>query len=168
MNWYAIHTKFKCEKYIAKQLNAKGIEAYVPLLSTTKRYVRKVKTYEVPLISCYVFVRIDLTDRVKVLETQYVFGFLKCNGRVTAIPEVEMQLMKRVVGELDEVNVEPLSWERGDQVEVISGNLTGLNGKIVMRQAKREFLVELETLGYQLNVSIDKSLLRRRGAMVRA
>ena len=72
--------------------------------------------------------------------------------------------MKRIVGEIQEVSTEPLSWEQGDPVEVISGNLTGLFGKVVERKGKREFLVELETLGYQLTVQIDESLLRRRTA----
>ena len=168
MQWYAVHTKFKCEKYIAKQLEAKGIESYVPLLKTTRQYVRKVKTYEVPLISCYVFVRMNLEDRVGVLSTPYVHGFLQMNGKIAAIPEDEMMLMKRVVGEMDEIDLEPMSWENGDFVEVISGNLTGLSGKIVRRQGKREFLVELETLGYQLNVRIDLSLLRRKSVAVGA
>ena len=164
MKWFAIHTKYKCEKYVAKQLQAKGLEAYVPLLKKTKMYVRKVKTYEIPLITCYVFVRIDSDERVKVLQTQYVHGFVDIGGRVTAIPDEEIELMKRVVGEIEEVSATPFTWENGDPVEVISGNLTGLVGKIVDRRGKREFLVELETLGYQLNVQIDNSLLRRRNS----
>lgn len=164
MNWYAIHTKFKCEKYVARQLRAKGLDAYVPLLKRTKQYVRKVKTYEIPLITCYVFVRMDYDDRVSVLETPYVHGFLSIGGHVTAIPDQEIELMKRVVGEIGEVSATPIAWEDGDPVEVISGNLTGLTGKIVSRKGKRDFLVELETLGYQLNVRIDESLLRRRTA----
>ena len=50
--WFAIHTKYKCEKFVREQLLSKGIEAYVPVLLTKKQYLRKIKTYELPLINC--------------------------------------------------------------------------------------------------------------------
>ena len=84
--WYAIHTKYKCEKYVAKQLRIKGLESYVPVLIHTKQHVRKVKSYEIPLITCYAFVKIDLEERIKVLATPYVHGFLSHGGRIIAIP----------------------------------------------------------------------------------
>jgi len=52
--WFAVYTKYKCEKYVADQLSKKNIEAYVPIISKTRRYSRKIKHYQIPLINCYV------------------------------------------------------------------------------------------------------------------
>ena len=52
--WFAVYTKYKCEKYVVEQLNKKGISAYLPLVTKVRRYNRKVKKYNVPLINCCV------------------------------------------------------------------------------------------------------------------
>ena len=159
--WYAVKTKYKCEKYVVEQMRKKGIEAYVPLLEKTRRYTRKVKKYKVPLINCYVFVLIDGTERVRVLQTQHVLGFLDFGGQVVPVPDHEMDLMRRVVGELASVTADPAAWIPGDEVEVISGSLTGLKGKLTERKGKSELVVVLESIGYQLRVEIDEKMLRR-------
>jgi transcription antitermination factor NusG len=159
--WYAVTTKYKCEKLVTTALHHKGLEAYVPLLKRTRRYTRKIKNYEIPLINCYAFVRIALKDRVKVLEEPHVHQFIGFDGKIVPIPEAEMQMMRRVVGELSEVVVEPREWLDGDRVEVIAGNLTGIKGKLIEQSGKHEFVVELESLGYQLRMVVDRSMLRK-------
>lgn len=159
--WYAISTKFRCEKYVVDVLRRKGIEAYVPLLKRTRRYVRKIVQSEIPLINCYAFVRITPRQRVAVLEVPYVHHFIGFEGKIVPVPEEEMQMMRRVVGELSEVTVEPRAWVEGDKVEVIAGNLTGIQGTLLARNGKHEFVIELETLGYQLRMVVDRSVLRR-------
>ena len=159
--WYAVTTRYKCEKYVAGALKRKGIEAYVPVLRRTRQYTRKIKTYEIPLISCYVFVRITPGLRIPVLEVPYVHQFVGFEGQMTPVPEHDMQMMRRVVGELSEVVAEPREWTEGDPVEVIAGNLTGLQGKLVHRSGKHEFIIELDSLGYQLRMVVDTSVLRR-------
>ncbi|HLF65178.1 MAG TPA: UpxY family transcription antiterminator [Saprospiraceae bacterium] len=159
--WYAITTKFKCEKYVTAVLQRKGLEAYVPLLRKTKRYTRKIKTYEIPMISCYAFVKISPADKVSVLEVPYVHNFVRFEGKIVPVPEHEMQMMRRVVGEISEVIAEPRYWMQGDKVEVIAGNLTGIQGTLIVQNGKHEFIIELETLGYQLRMVVDRSVLRR-------
>ena len=161
--WYAVKTKYKCEKYVVEEIGKKGVEAYVPLLSRTRRYTRKVKQYNVPLINCYVFVRIDEDERIPVLKTQYVIGFLEFSGTAIPIPDDEMELMRRVVGELADVSADPVAWTPGDEVEVISGSLTGLKGTLTERKGKSELIVVLDSIGYQLRVEIDERMLRRIG-----
>jgi len=159
--WYAITTKFKCEKYVAAALLRKGIEAYVPVLRKTRRYTRKIKTYEIPMISCYAFVRITPAEKVRVLEVPHVHGFLQFDGKVVPVPECEMEMMRRVVGEISDVIVEPRHWRSGDRVEVIAGNLTGIQGTLIEESGKHEFIIELETIGYQLRMMVDRAALRR-------
>ena len=121
MNWYAVYTKYRSEKHVVGQLRKRGIEAYVPLLRRTRRYERKVKSYEMPLINCYVFVRIPEERRVEVLRVPYVHRFLTIEGKIVPIPVREMEIMQRVVGELHDVTCEAIMWEPGDDVEIIPG-----------------------------------------------
>jgi transcription antitermination factor NusG len=157
--WFAIYTKYKCEKYVVDKLQKKGIHAYIPLLSVIKRYTRKTKHLKLPLINCYAFVHITKSEYVRVLETEYVSGFIKQRKNLISIPDREIELLKRIVGEIEEVQSLPLSMEPGTPVEIIGGNLTGLQGKLIKKQGKNTFVVALNTIGYQLEMVIDQALL---------
>ena len=158
--WFAVYTKYKTEKYVANNLDKKGIETFVPLIKHTRRYARKVKTVELPLINCYVFVKISKADYVKVLQTEYVSAFVKIKKNLLAIPEEEILTLKRVIGAEISIDAEPADMFVGEQVEVISGHLTGLKGVLVDQKGKSHFVVKLETLGYDLTMQIDKKQLR--------
>lgn len=158
--WFAVYTRFKSEKYILDKLTRKGIEAYVPILKYTKRYERKIKHVEIPLISCYVFVRISESDYVKVLQTEHVVRFLKLHGQLMSIPEKEMELMKKVVGENVVEKAHEGKLSKGTEVEVIGGNLTGLKGKVIKQQNKKFFVVALDNIGYSLELNIAKEFLQ--------
>ncbi len=161
MKWYAVKTRYKCEKQVQKHLELKGVNSYLPLLNRTKRYQRKVKNYQVPLINCFVFVQIDLKDKVDVLTNYNVVDFLRIGNEILPVSDDEIMTMKRVVGELDEVMVGHWEWSEGDRVEVVAGSLTGLHGTLVTRSGKHELIVRLETMGCQLRMNIDESLLRK-------
>ena len=161
MKWYAVRTRYKCEKQVCRHLAQQGVECYLPLMSKTRRYQRKIKHYEVPLINCFIFVHIDYADRVRILRNYNVVEFLKIGNDISSVADEEIDTLRRVVGEAAEFKIGPLEWAAGDTVEVIGGSLTGLRGIMVDRSSKHEFVVELESLGYQFTIKIDESLLRR-------
>lgn len=159
--WFAVYTRYKSEKYVADKLARKGIEAYVPLLPFTRKYKSKTKHVEIPLISCYVFVKITKADYVRVLQTEHVISFLKLRKNLIAIPEREINTLRWVVGEKLTISAtENTRLVKGAEVEVIAGNLTGLKGMILKRRNKKFFLVRLDTIGFTLEVDISKELLQ--------
>ena len=159
--WFAVYTRYKSEKVVKRLLDMKNVENYLPLQTVTRRYTRKIKTHEIPLISCYIFVKITKQEYVPVLETENVVKFLRFARNLLSIPEDEINILRRVVGEGIEVEAEPGRFKEGDAVEVIGGKLTGLRGRLVEKHGKKHMLVELETVGYTLKMNIDVALLKR-------
>ncbi|MEL7222209.1 MAG: UpxY family transcription antiterminator [Bacteroidota bacterium] len=159
--WFAVYTGYKREKRVVSLLNKKGICAYVPLQKLTRYYTSKVKKVAIPLISCYVFVKIVQSEYVTVLETQFVQRFLKINQNLLAIPQKEIDLLRRIVGEQVEIEVDTAFWKQGDKVEVIAGQLTGLQGTLVEKRGEHKLIVTLNTLGYDLMMEIKPELLRK-------
>ncbi|MCB0571202.1 MAG: UpxY family transcription antiterminator [Phaeodactylibacter sp.] len=159
--WFAVYTRYKREKMVAARLREKGIECYLPLQQLTRRYTRKVKVVELPLISCYIFARINRQEYVPVLETPDVVQFVRFRRNLIAIPEAEIDILRRVVGEGMEVQAEPRQFRPGDEVEIIGGQLTGLKGVLLEQRSDKNFLIELENLGYSLLMQIDPALLHR-------
>ena len=157
--WFAVYTRYKREKWVAQRLADKGIECYVPLQKVTRRYTRKVKHLEIPLISCYIFVKIRKSSYIPVLEEQEIVTFVKIAKDLIAIPEREINLMKRITGEEYAIEAQARTLEVGNRVRIATGNLTGMEGILVQKENKKQFVVELDQLGYQLLLQIPEEQL---------
>lgn len=158
--WFAVHTKYKCEKFVAELLAKRDIAVYLPLITNIKKYVSGIKKREVPLINSYVFVKICKQEYHPVLSTLYVRGFLKQRKSLVCIPNKEIDILRRVVGELEEVYSSSYDLRTGDTVEIIAGNLTGLQGTLLQAEGSNRFVIQLESIGMQLSMSVDKNKLR--------
>ncbi len=159
--WFAIYTKYKREKLIHKELQRKGIESYLPIQTVIRHYTRKRKKVELPLISCYLFVKITKPEYVPVLEIDDVVKFVRFSKNLLAIPEKEINLLKIIVGEGLPLVAEKKALRQGDTVEVIGGNLTGLQGILVEEHGEKEMIIDLDTMGYSLRMQIDAKLLKK-------
>jgi len=160
--WFAVYTRYKREKIVCKRLEEQGIEVYLPLQKLTRQWTRKVREVELPLISCYIFTKIKQKDYIRVIDTPDVVNFVKFSKNLIAIPEAEIDIMRRVVGEGISVVAEPSSYKEGDEVEIISGNLTGLKGILIAKENKKDFVIQLEHLGYSLRMNIPSNRLKKR------
>jgi len=162
--WFAVHTRSKSEKYVQRLLSKKGIHAYVPLQRLLRRYTRSTRMVEKPLINSYVFVKIVKNEYVPVLETENVAGFVKFNKNMIAIPEEEMAILRRITLE-DDIDVEVIvgAVHEGDLVEISAGHLMGLRGRVIEKQGRTRFQVELEHMGFSLLMSVDAAFLAKLG-----
>lgn len=158
--WFAIVTRVKAEKMVAKLLADQKIKAYVPIQKIVRIYSRKKRIVQQPLIYRYVFVQITAPEYVRVLETPHVEGFIKFNKNIVPIPDHEIEWLQRVTGENTELTLENRPFAAGDEVRVIYGNLTGLKGKLIKTLGKNELLIELEHIGIGLRMQIDPSHLQ--------
>jgi transcription antitermination factor NusG len=158
--WFAVYTRFKREKQVQSRLEERGIQTYLPLQEFTRTYTRKVRVVKIPLISCYLFVKITRKEYVPVLEDADVVRFVQFSRNLISIPESEINILKRVVGEGLEVEAEPLQLTEGDAVEIIGGQLTGLKGVLIDKQNERNLLIELNHIGYALRLSVPSEYLR--------
>ena len=162
--WFAVRTRFKSEKVALKQLQRMGVETYLPIRQLTRRYGRKIRKVALPLINSFVFVNIKKQEYSTVLETEYVAGFLRFGSNLLSIPEKEIKMIRRLLGEdsdLEIVVVETTDYAKGDWVEIILGPLLGMKGRLLNIQGKDKLLIELTNSGHSLHISIDTQLLRK-------
>jgi len=159
--WYAIYTKYKCEKQVSRDLNAKSVHNFLPLTERIKKYTRKIKKYQIPLINCYVFVKIDKTEKAKVLQTENVIKFIQPGKQLVHIPEEEINILKRITGEEVEIAPRTISLEIGEVVEIIKGSLAGMRGNLIKRENKNMVVIDLSNIGYQLNITVDIDSIKK-------
>ena len=77
-SWYAVHTIARHEKRVAAQFEEKRVCTFLPLLHQVHNWSDRRRAVEIPLFSCYAFVRVVQTseERLKVLRTPGVLGFV--------------------------------------------------------------------------------------------
>jgi transcriptional antiterminator RfaH len=162
--WFAVYTGFRKEKAAQVLLDKKRVHSYLPMQTYRRQYERKVKFVDIPLISCYLFVKITTAEYVSVLETEYVHGFVRFAKDLIAISEQEIIWLKRILEDEDvtvELMEDKAAFEEGDRVEIISGRLAGLQGTLLDKHGKQSFMVALGGIGRALHLTIDSGLLRK-------
>jgi transcription antitermination factor NusG len=131
--WYAAYTKSRHEKRVAEHLTIRGVELFLPLYPSTRRWNNGCTvTLERPLFPNYVFVRIQASKRVRVLELSSVL-FLAGASR-EPLPDEDID---RFRSGLHLVNAEPHPvLTVGERVRIRRGPFEGLSG-VVSRQRNR-------------------------------
>lgn len=165
--WFAVHTRNKSEKFVKRMLEKKEIIAYLPLQKIMRQYGRVRRLVDRPLINCYIFVNITKDKYLAVMETENVVNFARVGPNLMAVKEEEIKIIKRVTMEDDlDVDVVSTTLSEGDPVEISAGSLIGMKGKIVKKDGKRKFQVELESLGMSMFITIDGAFLEKMGGAV--
>jgi len=158
--WFAIYTRYKREKMVLKKLTENGVEAYLPVSTHKRVYTRKIKIIELPLISCYVFVKIVQSEYLVVASVQDVVKFVKFSHELLAIPEREISILKAITGQKIEIEAFALKPEIGDDIEICFGSLYGLKGKLVDHQNDKNVVIELEQMGFSMRMHVDPQFLK--------
>ena len=120
MNWYAIYTKPRNEKKVADKLEAVGIEAYCPMITTVKQWSDRMKKVASPVLPSYVFVKLTEARRNEVFEIPGVVRYVFWLGKPAIIREVELELLKKYLLQ-DYTSVVQTTLQRGDKLTIPSG-----------------------------------------------
>src|SRR5215831_7857495 len=154
--WYAIRTRSRHEKMVADQLDRQGVENFLPLVRRTRQWSDRAKEVELPLFSGYTFVRVVLSspERLRVLQTHGVAGFVGINSCGTAITENQIEDIRTLLA--SEVPFEEQPFLRvGQRVRVRGGALDGVEGILSAQNDDRSLVISLEPIQRSLSVRIQ-------------
>src|SRR6266581_4964648 len=93
-HWYAAYTCANHEKRVAAELQARAVEHFLPLYSSARRWKDRRVMLDLPLFPGYVFVRLALRDRLRVVQIPSVVRMVGFGGLPTALPDTEMEIMR--------------------------------------------------------------------------
>lgn len=158
--WYALYTKPRWEKKIDANLIRKNIESWCPLQKIERQWSDRKKIVEEPLFKSYIFVRIDLSQKVKVLQTDGILNFVHYLGKPAIIKDEEISLIKQYLLEKD-VRISLISKEgyaESTRIKVNHGVFMGKEGT-VLRNMKKKIFVKLESLGQVMVVEFPVEYL---------
>jgi transcription termination/antitermination protein NusG len=152
--WWAVYTRHQHEKTVAENFSSSGLEVFLPLHSVVRQWKDRKKHLSLPLFPCYVFLRGESGRRVQVLSTPGVHSIVTIAGRPAAVPEVEIEAIRRAVE--SPLLVEPHPFlRRGDRVRIKSGPLADIEGILIRRKSSYRLILSAELLQKSIAVEVD-------------
>jgi transcription antitermination factor NusG len=145
-SWYALYTRHQHEKMVDQVLTNKGFNTFLPLYATTHNWKDRTKSLTLPLFPCYVFLKSGIERRLQILTTPGVYGLVSSAGQPSAIPDIEIEAIRRAIKSGARVEAHPYL-KCGEWVRVTSGPLTGIEGILVRKKNVCRLVLSVEILG---------------------
>jgi transcription antitermination factor NusG len=153
-HWYAIYTCARHEKYVARQLEERGIDHFLPLYRSWHTWKDRRKQVELALFPSYVFVNICMQARLRVLQLEGVVHIVTFNGQPAALPQPEIDALRN--GLTQRIYAEPHPYlTAGRRVRVCRGPLLGTEGILIRWKDKFRVVISLDVLMRSVAVEVD-------------
>ena len=156
--WYAVQTRARSEKAIAERLNKEeGLTTFLPLVTEVRRWSDRKKKVELPLFSCYVFVKLVASkndERMRVCRTNGVFRIVSMRGEAIPIPDEQIDALRTVV-------TQQIPWiehpflKIGQKVRIRGGSLDGVEGVLLSRNGDRTLIISVDAIQRSLSVRVE-------------
>ncbi len=148
-NWYVIRSKPQKEDALYREMLARNLDAYLPILKVKPVNPRSRKTRA--YIPGYLFVYADL-EEVGFSALQWIphsLGLIQFGGDPATVPESLINAMRKRVDEINKAGGEArFSIQRGDKVRILSGPFEGyeavFDSRLQGADRARVFLAMLE------------------------
>jgi transcription antitermination factor NusG len=153
--WHVLFVKSNQEKRVVQHLSSRQIDHFLPAYeSVRQRKDRKVKLLS-PLFPGYVFVRLSLADRLKVLLVPNVVNLVGTGKAPSIVSDEEIDSIRRGIAH---GKAEPYPYlKAGDTVMIKQGVLAGLQGILIRVANGTRVLIRLDSICRAFGVEVDSS-----------
>lgn len=161
-NWMVLYTRSRWEKKVDQLLKDKNITSYCPLVKTSKQWVDRNKTVEVPLFNSYLFVHANYSDMDKILQTSGVVTYISFCGKPAIVRDNEIESIRTIVRDFSDIDTVSLTDVNvGDSALIVDGPLLDQYGEVQQVNGKSVIMV-IKTMNCALTVKIDRNALLKQ------
>ena len=154
VRWFALWTRSRHEQVVREQLQHKAIEAFLPTVTRWSRWKDRKKRVDWPLFPGYCFARFNARERLPVLKCTGVVSIISFEGEPAPIPDHEIHGIRQLVE--SDLAYDPCPMIReGDMVEVKSGPLKGVVGRLMRKNDKARLVLSVDLIGQAVSVEVD-------------
>ena len=157
-NWFAVYTKSRSEQKVFERIEKAGYKSFLPLTTELRQWSDRKKKVKVPLISSYVFVKVQEKDLAAIYTIPGVVGVLKYLGHPAKITDVEINNLKIVANNKEATKtIAPCLLTHGKPVQVIKGPFKGLIAVYLLNKGKHRIVVNIEALNSFTEINLPLS-----------
>lgn len=155
-NWMVLHVRPRCEKKVAEFCATRGIYSYLPLLNKKHKYGARIRVYEIPLFTGYIFALGSRPDSILLRQNHRVANLLSVLDQATLLNQ--LQQIKRALDHQEAVELFP-HLTTGMKVQVRSGPLKGVEGFIQKLKNKTKIVLNVDFIQQSVAVEVDAEWL---------
>lgn len=157
--WFALRVRSKHEKVAALHLRERGYEEFSPSYKEERQWTDRKKTTDAFLFPGYVFCRFDPQNRLPVLSSPGVVGFVGFGDGPTPVPQHEMEQVRAMVNSGLLVSPWPFL-QKGQLVLIERGPLSGVEGILEEVKGRFRLVVSISMLHRSVATEIDRAWVR--------
>jgi len=155
--WWVLHTRPRAEKALAQKLLGRQVRFFLPLYERRWRKNGRVFRSHLPVFAGYLFLHGDREQRLAAFETNLVARVLEVADQDRMWQDLER--VNRLI--LSKAPLTPESrLPAGTLVEVTSGALEGLTGRVVSHGKQWKLVIEVQFLRRGVSLEIESSKIR--------
>jgi transcription antitermination factor NusG len=159
-HWFTVYTCANHEKAVAKCLDARRVEHFLPTYTSVARWKDRRVKLELPLFPGYMFVRLETGERLRVMEVPGVVRLVGFNGQPYPVPDAEIESLR--TGIQNALRFVPHPYLNvGSRVRVKHGPLEGIEGILLRRKNVHRIVVSLHVIARSAAVEIDVADVER-------
>jgi transcription antitermination factor NusG len=153
--WFAVETRHRFEKKVKAQLQSKGFEVFLPVITENHLWSDRQKTVASPLFPGYSFVHLDQSREScqAVLQTAGLIRFVSFGGTVTAVPGKQIEDLQLLLEKKGLFSLHAFV-HAGQRVRIRGGCLHGLEG-ILLEQEKDRLMISIQSIQRSLVIEIQ-------------
>lgn len=155
-HWYAIYSCANRERRVACEMATRGIENFLPVYHSLRRWRDRRVNLELPLFPGYVFARLALREKLRVLQIGGVAHLVSFNGQPAALPDDQIETLRNALSR--EARVEPHPFlQAGRRVRIASGPFAGFEGILKRRKSQLRVVVSLKLIQRSIAAEVDSA-----------
>lgn len=158
--WYAAYTCANHERKVAEEISRRGLECFLPAFRTQQRWSDRYVELDRPLFPSYVFVRIALSEKLRILQVPGVVRLVGFSGAPAPLDDKDIAAVRAF---LDRgLRAEPYPFlAAGRRVRVKAGPLQGLEGLVVRKRKGMRLVISLDLIQRSIAVEMEAADLER-------
>lgn len=155
--WYLVQSKPRNEARALENLLRQGYETYLPLIEVERLQRGKLFKNMEPLFPRYIFLHLEEGNDNwgPIRSTLGVAGMVRFGLAYATVPDPVIEAIRERTQEIRESLFAP-----GDNIQIVSGPLVGLEGVFDISDGEQRSFVLLEFMQKQQRVSVSTADLR--------
>lgn len=154
--WMIVYTKPKNEKKVADLLNRQQIENYCPVRRVLKQWSDRKKYVDEVIIRSYVFVNVEESERIRVLQTPGVLNFVYWLKKPAIVRDKEMHQLMSFLSEYQHSAIEVKEIPIGAKAKIVHGPLISQEGEVI-KVNKNMVSLRLYSAGLEITATVENS-----------
>jgi transcription antitermination factor NusG len=157
-HWYAAYTRANHERRVAQELAERSVEHFLPQYQSQRKWKDREVELSLPLFPGYVFVRMALEHKLRVLQVSGVACLVSFAGKPAVVPVEEFARIQELLNRKVLATPHPYL-NVGRRARVLDGPFAGLEGIVIRRNKRNRLVISLDLIARSIAVELGEANL---------